>query len=172
LGILFVVALVLAWPTFGLSLVAWFVVAFLKGKSAAKASAQRHVKLAVIEPWFQERFAEFYMALDVPYSLDEEPDWETAHQCGRLIMNYLAHNPSEADIFYRGLLGWTRNDMGVGGLCDPAEAAECELLAEKGEIHFISYHAIKALMKNNSLPCFRTVDLAAVEQLLNEIPRQ
>jgi hypothetical protein len=37
LGILFLVALLLAWPTFGLSLVAWGVLAYVKGQGGGSA---------------------------------------------------------------------------------------------------------------------------------------
>jgi len=168
LTLLFIIALVLAWPTFGLSLVAWFIILFFKGKSKAIASSQRHVTKDVIEPLFQERFAEFYMALDIPFFPGEKSDLATSHQCGRFIMNYLAHNPVEAGIFLRGLKRWATK--GSDQLCDPVEAAEYEVqYQDKQEVHLTAYRAIEALMKQNSLPCFRGVDLEVVEQFSNAI---
>jgi hypothetical protein len=167
MGLLFILALILAWPTLGLSLVAWFVFLFLKGKKQAKASDQRKVIAEVIEPIFKGRFANFYDALDVPFDWDEGSQ-SKSHQCGRFIMNYLANNPSEAAIFTRGLKRWATK--GSGQLCDPVEAAEFEKrYDEKKEIHLTAYRAIEALMSQNNLPCFEGVDLDTVSQYISAI---
>jgi hypothetical protein len=168
MGLLFILALLLAWPTLGLSLVAWFVLVFLKAAKRAKASAQREVIAEVIEPLFKGRFADFYDALDVPYRWDAERTQSESHQCGRFIMKYLAHNPSEAAIFTRGLKRLAAK--GSGQLCDPVQAAEFETrYDEKREIHLTAYRAIEALMSQNNLPCFQGVDLDAVSQYTSAI---
>lgn len=168
MGLWFILALLLAWPTFGLSLVAWFVLLFLKGAQQAKSSEQRKVVAEVIEPLFKGRFADFHDALDVPYEWNAERTQSKSHQCGRFIMNYLANNPSEAAIFTRGLKRWATK--GSGQLCDPVEAAEFEVrYDEKKEIHLTAYRAIEALMSQNNLPCFQGVDLDAVSQYISAI---
>lgn len=168
MGLLFIIALILAWPTFGLSLVAWFLLLFLNGVKEAKASKKRKVIAEVIEPLFGGRFSDFYDALDVPYEWNAERTQSKSHQCGRLIMNYLAHNPSEAALFTRGLKRWATK--GSGQLCDPVDAAGYEMLYdEKKEIHLTAYRAIEALMSQNSLPCFQGVDLDAVSQYASAI---
>lgn len=168
MGLLFILALLLAWPTFGLSLVAWFVLFALKGFKQAEASEQRKIVAEVIEPLFKGRFADFYDALDIPYLRNAERTQSKSHQCGRFIMNYLAHNPSEAAIFTRGLKRWAAK--GSGQLCDPVEAAEFETrYDEKKEIHLVAYRAIEALMSQNNLPCFQGVDLGAVSQYTSAI---
>ncbi len=168
MSLLFILALLLAWPTFGLSLVAWLLLLFLKGAKQAKASEQRKVVSEVIEPLFKGRFADFYDALDVPYRWDSERTQSQSHQCGRFIMNYLAHNPGEAAIFTRGLKRWATK--GSGQLCDPVEAAEFEThYDEKKEIHLTAYRAIEALMSQNNLPCFQGIDLDAVSQYTSAI---
>lgn len=166
--LLFIVALLLAWPTFGISLLLWFAILVFRGKQQADATARRHVTSEVIEPLFRGRFSDFYKALDIPHKFDADITDESAHQCGRHIMNYLSHNPSEAAIFVKGLKKWALK--GSGNLCDPVEAAETESRYDaKEEIHLVSYRAIEALMKQNSLRCFNSVDLDALSQYISAI---
>jgi len=166
--LLFIIALLLAWPTFGISLVAWFVVLFFRGKQQADATARRHVTSEVIEPLFRGRFSDFYRSLDIPHKSGTQVSEESAHQCGRHIMNYISHNPSEAATFIRGLKKWATK--GSGTLCDPVEAAETESKYDaKEEIHLVSYRAIEALMTQNPLQCFSSVDLNAITQYISAI---
>lgn len=161
MGILFVVALVLAWPTFGLSLVVWFVLAWSKAKNKVAKSDRREELKTVIEPLFQGRFADFYYALDVP-TIGGNPSEQEAHQCGRHVMNYLAQNPSEAALFMKGLDKW--KTKGSTTLCDPVTAAHNEKTTpQKGEIHLTSYRAIEAIKTNNpNLSCFKYVSILFV----------
>lgn len=161
-GILFIVALILAWPTFGLSLVAWFVLAWFKARQKVAGINRREELKTVIEPLFQERFSDFFYALDMPTAFDEELTEQEAHQCGRHVMNYLAHNPSEAAIFMKGLEKW--RTKGSPTLCDPVTAASDEKnLNAKGEIHLTSYRAVEAVMTNNAgLRCFSKISLPQV----------
>lgn len=101
MGILFVVALVLAWPTFGLSLLVWFVLMIFKGKSKADKAERREAVASMIEPLFQNQYGNFFLALDIPKLHGFEFSQADAHQCGRHIMNYFAQNPKEAAFFYQ-----------------------------------------------------------------------
>lgn len=158
MGILFVVALILAWPTFGLSIVAWFALQAIKKKVAS--SAQDELRSS-IEPLFNNKFAEFFMALDIPSYEWEKISSEDAHQCGRHIVNYICHNPSEANLFFRGVSRW--RGSAADNLPSPVTAADSEKkLNKKAEVHMVSYRAIEALMTNNKLRCFASIDLASV----------
>lgn len=161
MGILFVVALILAWPTFGLSLVAWFVLVWFNSRHKVAGINRREELKNVIEPLFMGRFADFFHALDMP-TLTEELTEQEAYQCGRHVMNYLAHNPSEAAIFMKGLEKW--RTKGSPTLCDPVTAASDENnLNAKGEIHLTAYRAVEVLMTNNSdLRCFSKINLPLV----------
>lgn len=162
MSILFIVALVLAWPTFGLSLIAWFVLAWFKARQKVTGINRREEVKTTIDPLFQNRFSDFFYALDMPTTSDEELTEQEAHQCGRHIMSYLAHNPSEAAIFMKGLDKW--RTKGNPTLCDSVTAAGDEKnLNAKGEIHLTSYRAVEAVMTNNSgLRCFSKVSLPLV----------
>ncbi len=162
MGILFLVALVLAWPTFGLSLVVWFILAWSKAKNKVAKSDRREELKTVIEPLFQGRFADFYYALDVP-TIGGNPSIQEAHQCGRHIMNYLAQNPSEAALFMKGLDKKLKT-MGNTSLCAPVTAALKEKTTpQKGDIHLTSYRAIEAIITNNpNLSCFKNVSILLV----------
>lgn len=157
--ILFIVALLLAWPTFGLSIVAWFVLVFLKAKGNANRVERRDKVKEVIEPLFEGRFSNFFFALDIPIYDGEEMSEAEAHQCGRHIMNYIAHNPIETSEFIRGLQRW--KTKGAPNLCDPITAAQDEnRYNAKGEIHAVSYRAVEALMIKNKISCFKKVDFS------------
>lgn len=169
MGLLFIVALVLAWPTYGLSLVAWFILSFFKAKKKVNKINRREEVKAVIEPLFRERFSEFFYALDVPTLPGHELTTQEAHQCGRHIMNYLAHNPEEAAVFMEGL-----DKMRTKGslvLPDPVSAAQDEgTLNDKGRIHLTSYRAIQTIMTNNrTLRCFGKVSLPEIALLLTKL---
>lgn len=158
MGWLFLLALVLAWPTFGLSILAWLVLAFFKSKGKVDAIVERDNRKVLIEPIFGGRFSEFFKALDMPilhgYCVDESD----AYQCGRHIMNFLAHNPQEGALFLQGLKKW--KTKGSYQLCDPVTAAESERTYNaKAEIHLVSYRAVEALMTNNNgLRCFGAIN--------------
>lgn len=162
MAILFLVALVLAWPTFGLSILAWVALAFFKGKQKRGQIDQRHSRAALLEPLFNGRHAEFFNALDIPRVHGYEVSDDAAATCGRHIVTYIAHNPEEAAAFAQGLMKWqTKGDPRPA---DPVLAAESEnQYGAKGDVHLVSYRAIEALMTNNkSLTCFRSLDYGRV----------
>lgn len=178
MGGLFIVALLLAWPTFGLSIVAWVVLAFFNAKKNAYKNNQRRVISEIISPMFVGKYGVFYCELDVPYEAyaddprgffdrDPSPDCIPV-QCGRHIVNYISHNPEEAALFVEGLKFWSIK--GRSALYDPVEAAKCERVQkEKRNIHLVSYRAIEALMMHNNLPCFNGVDLPLLKQYIDAI---
>jgi hypothetical protein len=166
--LLFLLALLLAWPTYGLSIIAWIALLILRGILQARARIEaidrREEDKLLIEPLFAGKFAEFFRALDIPMLIGLRIDQEAAHQCGRHIMNYIAHNPTESALFIQGLKKW--HTKGGGPLADPVIAADCERkFNEKGEIHLVSYRAIEALMTNNKeLRCFYPIDYRKIVQ--------
>jgi hypothetical protein len=166
--ILFLVALLLAWPTYGLSIVAWIAVIVLRGISHGKARVdaidRREERKLLIEPLFGGEFAEFFMALDLPILIDVPIDREAAHQCGRHVMNYIAHNATEGALFIQGLKNW--GTKGGNPLADPVIAAASERKFDaKGEVHLVSYRAIEAIMTNNrNLRCFHAIDYGKIVQ--------
>lgn len=166
MGWLFLAALLFAWPTFGLSLLAWFAWAYFSGRSQGTQSERRRANAVSLEPLFKDRFAEFFWSLDVPIHLGSQVSREHAHQCGRHIMNYMAHNPSEAGIFVSGL---QRRQAEWGAMDHPVSVARRENAEGKpAEIHSVSWRAIEALMKQNrNLACFRSVDLRGIELRLD-----
>ena len=157
-GLGFLAALVLAWPTYGLSILAWLALCGIRGFRRGEKANEREARKVFIEPLFADRFAEFFRALDIPMNLGMRCDNQAAYRCGRLIMGYLAHNPDEGGLFMRGLRKW--RTKGTNQLGDPVESAESERKYNaKGEIHLVAYRAIEALMTNNpALPCFQAVD--------------
>lgn len=170
MGLLFIVALVFAWPTFGLSLVAWFVLMWLNAKQKVAGINRREEMKTVIEPLFRGQFAEFFLALDVP-TMFEEFTAEEARQCGRHIMNYIAHNPGEAALFMKGL---EKHRAKTGGnALDPIAAAHAEASGNfKGEVHLTAYRAITAITTNNaSVGSFRKAHLAAVAMHADALER-
>lgn len=157
MGVLFLVALILAWPTLGLSLLVWAVAAYLLHIKNKVMKIERREQIGkIIEPLFTDRYAEFFIALDLPtvstMSVDE------SYQCGRHLVNYICHNPSESVIFIAALKKMADTES---GFCHPVVAVGKESLNElKGDIHILCYWGVEAIMKNNSLKCFEKIDLS------------
>lgn len=173
-GWLFLVALFLAWPTYGLSLLAWFGWVGWSGYRAGRAREKSELTTTLLEPVFQGEYADFVAHLHLPYpdhiTDDEiiEGDVRTEaemHQCGRLIMKYLAHNPKEAEAFVAAL----RPHYGGpnGELANPCDVIQWEFYdaRDDGPLKLVAFRAVEALMTNNTLPCFQSVDLAQVTEL-------
>lgn len=162
MGILFIVAVLFAIPTYGVSLAVWCGVAVMRAKSQVHQSTERESRRVFVEPLFTGQFAEFFQALDMPLVPGGTVDHADAHKCGRHIMNYLAHNPEEGVVFMRGLNKW--RTKGEYSPCHPVIAASDErTLNCKGEIHLVAYRAVEAVMVNNpGLSCFRSIDRQGV----------
>ncbi|MFJ2446773.1 hypothetical protein [Pseudomonas sp. NPDC087626] len=162
MGLLFIFAVLLAWPTYGLSILLWFGLAVARGAFKRFAIRRREQARNLLMPLFPEDLGFFFSALDVPlvngYHLTEEE----LRECGSHFVNYLSHNPSEAALFIKGLERW--RTKGEVNLCNPVNAALDENhLEAKREIHLTAYRAIEALMTNNkNLKCFRKIDFGRV----------
>jgi hypothetical protein len=162
MGILFLVALLLAWPTFGLSIVAWFALSYFKGKAKAGAIEQRNERKLLIEPLFDDRFAEFIYELDLPLKGGESMSEVDAQKCGRLIMTYIAHNSEVGAFFMEGLRRW--QGLNNEHIPLPHFAARSERITGKGgEIHLTCYKAIQDLIERNpNLRCFDPIDITSL----------
>jgi hypothetical protein len=162
MGILFIVAVLLAWPTYGISILLWIGLSLARGALRGVANKRREQVRDILSPLFSNDFGGFFNALDIPVVGGYEFTSEESIQCGRHIVNYLAHNPSEAAIFIKGLERW--RTKGDANLCDPITAARDEKeLDAKCEVHLTSYRAIEAIMTNNkNLRCFHMVDYGRV----------
>lgn len=167
--LLLLVALILAWPTYGLSLVAWFLLSLIRAAARRAAIERRQERRAQLEPLFEQRFDEFFLALDVPMNTTREVTSQEATQCGRHILNYLAHNPGEASLFMKGVEKEARRFGGRKP--DPVLAARRESMDHaKAEIHLSCGRAILAVATNNpNLQCFRNVDLNSLKRDLDKI---
>lgn len=157
MGISFLVCLFLAWPTYGLSLAGWLAVALFRGQRRIDRIGQRREKLVLLEPLFTNRFAEFFRALDLPL-INGPIDDAAAHQGGRFIMNFVAQNPLQTEIFMKGLARW--GDTGTGSVCHPVYAVNRErALGSYGPVHLVAYRAITSIQSNNpNVKCFDGID--------------
>jgi hypothetical protein len=133
--------------------------AFWNRKNKAAEAEQKENRAALFESVLQSRYAEFFYALDIPRVHAQVVSKEDATKCGRLIMNYIVHNPEESKAFARALL-----IDGDPRLRDPVWVATHEAKAGgTGPVHQLTYRAIETLVSNNtSLFCFGAVDCMAV----------
>ncbi|WP_417271604.1 hypothetical protein [Celeribacter sp.] len=176
--ILFILALVLAWPTGGLSVLAWIgwiAWQLHKGREAHKHS---ETLTALLEPVFKGEYAEFAAGLELPYHSHITTDdiikgnsrtEKDLHQIGRLIMKYLANNPCEAYAFINTL---KRHGVDESGEMEaPWEVLQWEFYEKRshGRLKWVGYRAVEALMPHNSLPAFHSVDLAGVSEMVTEM---
>ncbi|SMR70654.1 hypothetical protein SAMN04488030_0266 [Aliiroseovarius halocynthiae] len=155
-------------------LLVWF-------RSKRKALKQADVMNALLEGIFKGRFAEFAHAIDLPYhesaleddiiSGAERPDADM-HQAGRLIMGYFAHNPAEAALFLKSFKdnGFSPED-GVDAIYDILNYEHFHENPNYGPLRLVCYRAVEALMTNNVLPCFKSVDRARVSEMVTEMTR-
>lgn len=167
MGMLFVAALILAWPTFGLSIVAWIVFNFyhVKKRVDQNEKAKTSGLAVVISKVFDGEHEKFFRSLDIPLLTGYEITEEDAHQAGRLIMNYLIQNPDDGIGFLEGVAAWTVQDgSGDTDYIEAALAAKSERdYNMKANVHLFAYRAVETLMVNNkNLKCFRSVNLAKV----------
>lgn len=153
--LLLILALILAWPTFGLSLVAWVAFAVLQAKKKQESIVRREEAKTVFEPLFREQFAAFFLALDPPTKFRQKLTEAEAHQCGRHLMNFVAHNPGETRTFMAALAQQAKRSS--SGLLDPIAAAK------ERNLDLLCYRAVLALMANNhDLQCFSKIDSSKV----------
>jgi len=165
---LFILALILAWPTFGISILAWLFLAFLKAKKRAGKIDQMRQTKTVLDPLFQERFSDFFSSLDVPFKNGETISNEEADHCGRLVVNFIAYNPEEMELFINGLKRW--KDGTGSALCNPIQAAKIESFLSKAEVHLAAYRAIEALSVNNKdLRSFQKINIPLMKERMVSI---
>lgn len=167
MGWLFILALILAWPTFGLSILFWIVLAVIQSKQRAKKMEAMKESRTILDPLFDERFDEFFLSLDLPLNNSATIAKEEAGKCGRHIVNFIAHNSEETELFIRGLKRWkggarARTDS---TLCDPVQAARTESLLEKAEVHLSAYRAMEAISLNNrNLSSFQKINIPLLRE--------
>lgn len=169
MGLLLVVALVLAWPTFGLSLVAWCLLVWFS--AAAKAANKKHIdqRRAVMDLAVRGRDAEFFLALDMPLKRRAELTPAEAEQCGRHVLNYVAHNSEETALLMRGV---EKHSLRNGGApFDAIAAAANETWATvKAEMHLVAYRGIVAVSTNNpNLQCFSKIEITTLRHRIRDI---
>jgi hypothetical protein len=160
--LLFLLALLLAWPTYGISLIVWLTVHFISiEKKTDKIDAGRETAI-LLEPLFTNQQADFFNALEVPLKpAIGAVSHNDAHQCGRHIMNYIAHNPGELLAFVSGLKRWASDD---GQMCHPVAAVHIERRLGRGDVLAVSLRAIEAIVTHNpNLQCFQSIDLARLK---------
>lgn len=168
MGILFLVALVLIWPTYGLSILAWLIFVFVRGQ-ANQGKVQRRKEVAgEVNQLIRGQYAKFFSALDIPLWVDSEISEGEADQCGRHIVNYIGNNPGEHSVFMRGLQKWKTKGSST---LEPIIAAESEKnYKHKAEIHAVCYRSIVALQANNkNLRCFDKINLPELMADLSNI---
>lgn len=166
-------AVFLAWPTVGLSLLAWFGwLVWLRVRADRDAKTRKAIsgKLKVL---MDGHHIEYAGGLMLPYTEGVAYEARTAAQLeamGRIIQRFLVQNPKEADKFIAAVEAQCGCD---GDLCvsPPTEALMYEDDREP-LVQLVSYRAVEALMTHNSLPCFQTVDLAAVSEHVTEIEQR
>lgn len=161
----FILALVLAIPTYGISILIWIVWLFVKGYFTAKAriasaDQRQFVRHVMIEPLlggYSE--IEFFDALDIPltsyYISDEDKE-----MCIHHILNFISNNKEIAGVFIQGSKRYLYPDKSEGDayLAATAERESSNL----GFVHYAVYVAILSLCSNNHLPCFDGIDLVSV----------
>lgn len=169
---LFVLALLLAWPTLGLSLVAWCALAWFRAASQSARIRRMKEMRDSIEPLFSPGLDKFFLALDMPVRKSQQVTAQDAETCGRHILNYLSNNPSEAAIFIRGA-GKHAQRSGSGKL-DAVDAAMWErMCAAPGDVHVPSYRAVVAITRNNpSIRSFDAINLQAVAGRIDRLERK
>lgn len=161
--LLLLVALLLVWPTYGISLILWFALLFIRTQNKTDKIDARRERAFLLEPLFTNRQADFFNALEVPLkSAIGTLSYNDAHQCGRHIMNYIAHNPGELQIFVDGLKRWARDD---GQMCHPVTAVEIERrLGGRGDLYGVALRATEAIVtRNPNLQCFQSIDLVRLK---------
>jgi hypothetical protein len=172
MGWLFILALILAWPTFGLSILFWLVLAFIQSKGRAKKMEAMRESKTILDPLFDGRFDDFFLSLDLPLNNGVTISREEAGKCGRHIVNFIAYNPEETELFIRGLKRWrggarARSDS---TLCDPIQAAKTEVLLEKAEVHLSAYRAMEAISLNNkNLSSFQKLSIPLLRERITVI---
>lgn len=138
-------------------LIAFVVFKMMKGQ---KRHAVRESSRSVLEPLFNDKYAEFFILLEVPLLPDVMVTRQEAYLCGRHIMVYLADNPDEAKLFLSSVLRYPES-------VDVVESAYHEVMAEHiQEVRLTAYRSIAFIMSKYKHPFFQKVDLEEVRKLV------
>lgn len=185
--LLFLIALILAIPTYGLSILAWVVWFFLAARKNARDRftdmANMRATRSVVEPLVGGTRSEFYQALDIPkntpkrysigdpYVLQElEGKGETREsECGQHILNFISHNPDITNAFMEALK--FHRLKGSASLPTAIEAIELERDQEGGPMHHICYFSIATITSQNNLRCFDNINIESMEKKMLQIVR-
>jgi len=169
--IIFLLALLLAIPTYGLSLLAWIVWMFLAAGRTAKdrVTGLDHMRAtrSAVEPLVGGTRSEFYQALDMKKTRSGTKSESRDSECGQHILNFISHNPDFTQAFMEALK--FHRLKGSVSLPTAIESIELERSWQGGPMHHICYFAIAALTVQNSLPCFDDVDIAWMTKKMFEI---
>jgi|TARA_R100000935_G_scaffold58859_1_gene98699 hypothetical protein len=181
---LFVLAVFLAWPTFGLSFlvllgwVAW--TGYSRGKNAEK---REHMSL-LLEPLFAREheqsspYSNFIGQLELPIKDEFQNLILTSaqlEQCGRLVTQYFAHNPREATAFVNTLHSvdpWDDLSPGDALGCESQEHSSFIWGHHSSDLRLVCFRAVKALMTNNDLSCFEPFDLDGISAQLEKMSKE
>ncbi|MGJ5618753.1 hypothetical protein [Sulfitobacter sp. MF3-043] len=172
--LLCVLAVFFAWPTFGLSILALFGWIAWTGYSKAQKAKNRQALSVELEPVFdKDGTGDGYHSLMLSLGLPKKNESVglTEHQllmlkeCGRLVMLYFAHNPREAKAFMEA-----RKKFDPDEFVSPGELLQWEDSEHRSfiwgyhsrDLRLVCFHAVKALMTNNDLPCFEPFDLEEI----------
>lgn len=169
--LLFLLALLLAIPTYGLSLLAWLVWFFLAARNNAKdkITGLDHMRAtrSVVEPLVGGTRSDFYQALGIPKISKGTSSESRDSQCGQHILNFISHNPDLTQAFMDALK--LHRLKGSASLPTAIDSIKFERSWQGGPMHHICYFAIATLTSQNNLPCFDDVDIALVKEKMLQI---
>ena len=172
MNFLFLAALILAIPTYGLSLLFWFVLLVIfswRKANARMAGAERMRSVRnLVEPLIGGRASDFYRALDVPKVIKNNGG-SYEETCGQHIVNFISHNAELTNAFTTAL-GFHKI-KGSARLPTAIEALKFEQDIDGGPMHHLCYFSIVQLQAQNGLACFADVDLLFLKRRMLQIER-
>lgn len=169
--ILFLLAVLLAIPTSGLSIIAWVVWFVIAARNKAKERVAGldgiRATRSVMEPLVGGSWADFYRALDIPKVAHKPGNAAYDERCGQHILNFISHNHHVTEAFMNALK--LHRMKGNPALPTAIEALGYEREWQGGPMHHICYLAVTTLTSQNSLHCFDDVDMIAVRREMLKI---
>lgn len=164
-----VIALVLTLPTFGLSLLVWIASFFLLSKAKQRANEARHKKREILNGYISDPGV---FMRDLHFPRWKPMSKENANRCGSLILNYIAHNPSEMQIFIDGIHQATTSGMLLSVRRNDGHKATAIEMADGNldkKIHLVCFRAVEALVHNNNFDYFSEINTKIMKNYINEI---
>lgn len=169
--LLFLLAVLLAIPTYGLSIIAWLVWFLLAARNNAKnrIAGLDHMRAtrSIVEPLVGGSWSDFYQALDIPKIYAGACSESHNRQCGQHILNFISHNPDLTQAFMDALK--LHRSKESDSLPTAVEAIGFERSLQGGPMHHICYFAIATLTSQNNLPCFDDIDTASMTEKMIQI---